>query len=273
MSVSSGGEGLDAVRRPLRVLADARTARERRLELVDGSRAVTITVPREASARGPGQLTLAVGARLFGEPAEQGEPLWAGWALAVAGEPLSDQIAEAVMQWVSYEDEDGDYLREPLPRRAGARRRLGRSAADRRGRGARAPRGRAAPALARGAARSPDAIGDAQADWLLLALAHHRAARSARRAARRRRAPRHAPRARRLDDLRARHRRALDLGARRRGARRLGARPRARDGDAAPPRAPRGARRAHGLGRAERARSTATTATRARSRPRSPRSR
>lgn len=170
VSVSSRGEGLDAVRRPLRVLADARTARERRLELVDSSRALTITVLREASARGPGQLTLAVGARLFGEPAESGDTLWAGWALAVAGEPLSDEIAEAVMQWVSYEDEDGDYLREPLPSAlalaaAWADPRLTDADAARalRAVGQRLP----SPEALRD---HPDAIGDAQADWLLLAL-------------------------------------------------------------------------------------------------------
>jgi hypothetical protein len=111
-----GGEGLDAVRRPILVLADARTARERRLELIDGEGTIELDIPREATERGPGQLTLSVGARLFGDPAESvGDPLLAGWTLAMAGEPLPDALAESIAQWVTYEDHDGEYLREPGP--------------------------------------------------------------------------------------------------------------------------------------------------------------
>lgn len=113
---SPDGEGIDAVRRPLRVLEDARTARERRLALVDGTHALTIEVPAEASERGPGQLRLSVGARLFGAPEETvGDPLWAGWALAMAGEALGEALAEPVLAQITYEDYDAEYLREPLP--------------------------------------------------------------------------------------------------------------------------------------------------------------
>lgn len=114
ISIESGGEGIDAVRRPVRVLADARTARDRRVALIDGTGTLTIDVPAEASARGAGQIRLSVGARLFGDPADSGRPLWAGWSLAMANEPMSEAIEQAAHGWVSYEDEGADTLREPL---------------------------------------------------------------------------------------------------------------------------------------------------------------
>lgn len=170
VNASTGDEGLDAVRRPLRVLPDARTARERRLELIDGAHALVIDVPAEASERGAGQLTLSVGARLFGEPEEVvGDPLWAGWALAMAGEPLAEPLSESVLPWVTYEDDDGESLREPQ-RSALA---LGAAWLDDRLTDADARRAlRAvgqylpAPDVAR---QDPSAGGDA--DWLLLGLA------------------------------------------------------------------------------------------------------
>lgn len=171
VSVARDGEGLDAVRRPLHVLADARTARDYRTRLVDGSDAITIEVPAEASERGPGQLRVAVGARLFGDLAGAGHPLWGGWALAMAGEPLGEDIAEVVLRWVTYEDDDAEELREPLSSA------LALSAAwdDERLTDADARRalravGQELPAPEAMRAIEPESFGD-RPSWLLLALA------------------------------------------------------------------------------------------------------
>lgn len=107
------GAPLDAVRRPVRVLADARTARDRRTRLMEGAQTIEIEVPDEASARGPGQLRLTVGAHLFGDPTT-GDPLWAGWAFTMAGQGLPEAVEETALQWVSYEDHERERLRDPL---------------------------------------------------------------------------------------------------------------------------------------------------------------
>ncbi|MGE0784107.1 MAG: MG2 domain-containing protein [Sandaracinaceae bacterium] len=109
----ASGEAIDAVRRPIRVLADARTARERRSLLVEGQRSVRIDVPAQASARGPGLIRVATGVHLFGELTD-GDPLWAGWALRMAGEPLDDTIAETVLARIDYDDDNRDELRDGL---------------------------------------------------------------------------------------------------------------------------------------------------------------
>ncbi len=113
VSLASGGEGIDAVRRPIRVLADARAVRDRRTRLIEGGETLTIDVPAEASARGPGQVRVAVGPRLFGDLADGAAPLWSGWALAMAGEPLPEVLEEPVLRWLTYEDDDRDTLRAP----------------------------------------------------------------------------------------------------------------------------------------------------------------
>jgi len=113
VSIESDGQGIDAVRRPLRVLADARTARDRRVVLVDGARDLSVRVPAEASERGPGQIRLSVGARLFGDPAASGD-LWGAWAVRMSGEPLSDAMSTTAHAMVSYEDYGQDALRDPM---------------------------------------------------------------------------------------------------------------------------------------------------------------
>lgn len=107
------GEALDAVRRPIRVLADARTARDRRIRLVEGAQTLDVEVPAEASARGPGQLRLTVGAHLFGDPA-QGDPLWAAWAFTMSGQPLPEAVDASALEWLTYEDHGRERLRDPL---------------------------------------------------------------------------------------------------------------------------------------------------------------
>lgn len=170
-AVRPGGEGLDAVRRPVRVRADARTARDYRTRLVDGAEALTIEVPAAASARGPGHLRIAAGARLFGDPGEGGHPLWAGWARAMEGAPLGEEAAEVPLRWVTYDDDDAERLREPLSS-ALALSALWRDERLTDADAARALRavGQALPAPEAMRQRPPDALGERPA-WLLLALA------------------------------------------------------------------------------------------------------
>lgn len=99
-AVRAGSEApLDAVRRPLAVLEDARLARERREVLLEAGDGLRIEVPSQASPRGPGELRLAVGSALFGDPAVWGRELgqegqlWAAWALTVAGRDLPEVMA------------------------------------------------------------------------------------------------------------------------------------------------------------------------------------
>ncbi len=170
VSIESGGEGVDAVRRPLRVLADARTARDRRVVLVDGATDLHVEVPAEASERGPGQLRLSVGARLFGDPAHSGD-LWAAWALRMAGEPLSGELSTRAHALVSYEDYGQDALRDPL-RSALALGATWRDESLTDSDAARALRsiGQDLPARERIRDVEPAALGE-QASWLLLAMA------------------------------------------------------------------------------------------------------
>ncbi|MEZ4338675.1 MAG: hypothetical protein R3B82_18815 [Sandaracinaceae bacterium] len=113
MSIEHQNEGIDAVRRLLHVLRDARTARDRRVTLIDGAGALSIEVPSSASERGPGQVRLTVGPRVFGDLAGESS-LWAAWALAMSGEPLTDDLSETAHGFVSYEDLGQDALRDPL---------------------------------------------------------------------------------------------------------------------------------------------------------------
>lgn len=171
VSIESEGRGIDAVRRPLRVLADARTARDRRIALIDGAGGMTIEVPAEARERGPGQLRLTVGARVFGALDETDGTLWPAWALAMAGEPLTDELAERAHSFVSYEDYGQDALRDPMESALA----LGAVWRDERlgdGDAARALRsiGQYLPAREQLRDIDPGAFG-AQPAWLLLAMA------------------------------------------------------------------------------------------------------
>lgn len=171
VSIAHGGEGIDAVRRPIAVLADTRTARDRRTLLVESRREIELEVPGRASELGAGQLRVSVGARLFGDVADPAHPLWAGWALAMGGEPLDEAIAETVLGWVTYEDHDLEELRDPMSSALA----LAASWRDERltdGDAARAMRSIAAALPAPEAIRTlePESVGDTPG-WLLLALA------------------------------------------------------------------------------------------------------
>jgi hypothetical protein len=114
------GTALDAVRRPIRVIEDARRVRERRDELVRDGDVITIDVPARALARGPAQLRVAVAGAIVGEPTEwasEGDALWAAWALAMAARDLDDatsQAALAMLQLDERQDEHVWYGYDPL---------------------------------------------------------------------------------------------------------------------------------------------------------------
>lgn len=93
---ASDGSPLDAVRRPLVVYADARLVRESRELLIRSTTSVALVVPEDATERGPGELRVAPGVRMFGGPEDwAGYPLWASWALALAGLEIPEDIREA----------------------------------------------------------------------------------------------------------------------------------------------------------------------------------
>ncbi|UJR86142.1 MG2 domain-containing protein [Sandaracinus amylolyticus] len=94
------GTALDAVRRPIAVIEDARRVVEQRRELVGSGDEITIDVPARALQRGPGQLRVAVGGAIVGDPAEwasEGDPVQAGWALAMARRPMPDVARDAIL--------------------------------------------------------------------------------------------------------------------------------------------------------------------------------
>ncbi|MCC7538263.1 MAG: hypothetical protein IT379_18705, partial [Deltaproteobacteria bacterium] len=89
-------EVLDAARRALTVLAEARAVRDRHDALVAGTQDITFALPADASARGTSSLSLLVGGALFGDPATYWEssddPSWAAWALRMGREPLPEPL-------------------------------------------------------------------------------------------------------------------------------------------------------------------------------------
>jgi len=110
---ADSGQPLDAVRRPVEVLEDARLARESREVLLETGDRLRVEVPAEASDRGPGELRLAVGNALFGDPAEwAGDSLafedtfWAGWALTVAEGSLPEPMVASLLRQLP-DDADG----------------------------------------------------------------------------------------------------------------------------------------------------------------------
>jgi hypothetical protein len=114
-ALAGDGTPLDAVRRPLDVVEDARLVRLRRLELVEGGDALRVEVPEGAFARGPGEVRLSIAGAMFGSPAEWsgsardgGDATWAGWSLAMNGEPIPQSIFDAIHPTVRYSADHGD---------------------------------------------------------------------------------------------------------------------------------------------------------------------
>ena len=103
---ASDGAALDAVRRPLEVLPDVRLAREVREVLLEGGEPLRVVVPAEARERGPGELRLAVGRELFGDPAVWGAEhglggaLWGGWALVASDQPVPEELRSRLLQMI-----------------------------------------------------------------------------------------------------------------------------------------------------------------------------
>lgn len=78
VAMDANGDALDAVRRPITVIAPARTVRVRRETLVEGQGTLVVEVPAEADAL-TGSLELVVGAALF---EGGGDPTYEAWVQA-----------------------------------------------------------------------------------------------------------------------------------------------------------------------------------------------
>lgn len=114
---AADGSPLDAVRRPLAVLPDARLVRDSLEVLVRSGTEIEIEVPEDATERGPGELRLAVGTAIFGDPGEwgpAGDPLWAGWALGLAGQPIPETLLSAARSQITAGDPDEELRGNPL---------------------------------------------------------------------------------------------------------------------------------------------------------------
>jgi hypothetical protein len=102
-----GGDGaaLDAVRRPLTVVEDARLVRDVNEVLVESRGELELTVPSDASSRGPAEIRIRVAGAIFGAPAEWGgaDAPWASWAIAISGQDLPPALADQLVPWASYE--------------------------------------------------------------------------------------------------------------------------------------------------------------------------
>jgi hypothetical protein len=98
---AADGAALDAVRRPLAVVEDARLVRDETELLVEGRAEVSLELPGEAEGRGPAELRLRVAGAIFGAPVEwgAGDPPWAGWAIALAGQRIPPELGAQLAIW------------------------------------------------------------------------------------------------------------------------------------------------------------------------------
>lgn len=109
------GSSLDAVRRPIRVLEDARRVIERRDELVGAGDAIEVEIPARALPRGPAQLRVSIAGSIVGDPAVwaiERDPLWGGWALSMSDREIPEAIrdfAAAYVRLEEYQDESRWY--------------------------------------------------------------------------------------------------------------------------------------------------------------------
>ncbi len=93
---AQSGARLDAVRRPMEVLAEARPSTVSVDALVDRRASFVVSVPREAAYRADGVVRIAAGPALGDDPNAWG-PLapdrsWPAWAQAMAGTPVSEAL-------------------------------------------------------------------------------------------------------------------------------------------------------------------------------------
>jgi hypothetical protein len=92
---AADGSPLDAVRRPLRVWADARRVTLSDERLLEGEAVFAWEQPTGASARGPGELRVTAGDALFGDVVAWGEAGHgdaAAWALLVGGRTVPEAL-------------------------------------------------------------------------------------------------------------------------------------------------------------------------------------
>lgn len=112
---ASNGTPLDAVRRPIVVLHDARPVRVHDELLAEGALELDLSVPEDATPLGPGELRVAAGARLFGDPATWTDgSLTAAWALAFARTQIPEAMREVARDDLTVEDEDAVAPVDPL---------------------------------------------------------------------------------------------------------------------------------------------------------------
>lgn len=109
---ASDGTPLDAVRRPMRVLADARLVRVSHETFFRGDNTYTIHVPADASARSASELRITRGALIFNDlqiPNEHVNANHSVWALRVGGQSIPDSLRELTRSILNspYVDERG----------------------------------------------------------------------------------------------------------------------------------------------------------------------
>lgn len=110
--VRDDGSALDAVRRPIEIVDDRRLVRARTERIVSSGEALTLEIPADAVSRGDGEIRLRVAAAVFGDPASwwSDDPPAAGFALALAGRPLPEDLVSALTPWAV---DDGGYGGRP----------------------------------------------------------------------------------------------------------------------------------------------------------------
>lgn len=118
---AEGGAPLDAARRPIRVLPDARLVRVTRRLLLEGDAPIRLEVPEDATARGPAELRLATGFDFFGElPREApNDALAFAWMLAFAGHAEDAALSAQVVAMLRFrQDGHGETPADPTLRSA-----------------------------------------------------------------------------------------------------------------------------------------------------------
>jgi len=103
----SGGSPIDAMARPISVVADHRRVRDEVRSLAVGPGALELDVPLDASPWGTSEVRVATGIALFEAQREQ-LAVWEAWSRALAGQRLDGPLADAVLAELP-DEEDWDY--------------------------------------------------------------------------------------------------------------------------------------------------------------------
>jgi hypothetical protein len=98
---AASGRPLDAARRPMEVLPDARPVRAEAEALVDGHAQLVLDVPRDAVFRAEGGVRVTAGGAVFGHPREWArtstDGSWPAWAIAMGGERPPRDLVERLV--------------------------------------------------------------------------------------------------------------------------------------------------------------------------------